>query len=51
VQGRFQELQLFKNLLANLPYRQVLVTSNHQQFHSISADDANRMVVASFVTA
>lgn len=51
VQGRFQELQLFKNLLANLPYRQVLVTSNHQQFHSISADEANRLVVAPFVTA
>ena len=45
LKGRFQELQLFKNLLANLPYRQVVVTENHRDYYTISATAQNKLVV------
>lgn len=45
LKGRFQELQLFKNLLANLEYRQVLVTTNHREYYTIEATADHRLVV------
>ena len=45
LKGRFQELQLFKNLLSNLPYRQVVVTDNHRDYYTISANAQNKLIV------
>lgn len=45
LKGRFQELQLFKNLLSNLEYRQVLVTTNHRDYFTIEATAQNQLVV------
>ncbi|GAA4014695.1 protein kinase [Hymenobacter fastidiosus] len=45
LKGRFLELQLFKNLLANLPYRQVLVTGDHRDYYTVEADPQNKIVV------
>ncbi|RTQ45464.1 serine/threonine protein kinase [Hymenobacter gummosus] len=45
LKGRSQELQLFKNLLANLDYRQVLVTSNHRDYHTIEATPQHKIIV------
>ena len=45
MKGRFLELQLFKNLLANMPYRQVLVTGDHRDYYTVEADPQNKIVV------
>jgi len=45
LKGRYLELQLFKNLLANLRYREVLVTSDHRDYYTVEADAQNKIVV------
>ena len=41
LQGYFLNLTIFKNALAHLPYREVLLTENDQQFYRVWADDQN----------
>jgi hypothetical protein len=41
VQGYFLNLTIFKNALAHLPYREVLLTENSQQFYRVWADEQN----------
>ena len=45
IYGRYIELIIFKNTLQHLPYRSVVVTENHHQFHRISADEDNHLVL------
>ena len=45
LRGRFIELQIFKNLLENKAYSEILVTSDHRKFNVISMDEGKRLVV------
>jgi eukaryotic-like serine/threonine-protein kinase len=45
LKGKFIELQIFKNMLANLPYREVLVTEDNKQFYSVRATEENNIVI------
>ena len=44
LQGRFIELQIFKNLLGNKVYKEILVTKNQKKFTIIRTDEQNRIV-------
>jgi hypothetical protein len=47
LRGKFVELQIFKNLLENKPYREVIVTRNNKEFFRISLENENRIVLSS----
>ena len=48
LQGRFIELQIFKNLLESKTYRQILVTKNNKKFHSITLNSDNTLSIEPF---
>lgn len=43
LRGRYIELQIFKNLLENLDYNEVLVTKDNIQFYRISKEQAGKL--------
>ena len=43
LKGKFIELIIFKNLLKNLDYQQVVVTQDNRTFYRISADEQNHL--------
>lgn len=45
LRGKFVELIIFKNLLENLSYNEVIVTNDNIEFHKISKGDANCLIV------
>jgi serine/threonine protein kinase len=52
LKGRFVEYSVFRNMLANLPYRKVVVTgsgynpgSSIENYVTIEADDQNRLII------
>lgn len=45
LKGRFIELQVFMNMLSNLPYREVVVTEDNKEYFSIKATDENKIVI------
>ncbi|HZH88543.1 MAG TPA: serine/threonine-protein kinase, partial [Chitinophagaceae bacterium] len=45
LKGRFVELVIFKNLLENLNYEEVIVTKDNIEFFKISKDDQSRLVI------
>lgn len=45
LRGKFVELIIFKNLLENLSYNEVIVTSDNIEFHKISKGEENRLIV------
>lgn len=45
LRGKFIELIIFKNLLENLTYKEVVVTSDNLEFYRISKDDQNRLYI------
>ncbi len=46
VQGYFLNLAIFKNALSHLPYREVLLTDDDQQFYRIWSDDEGTIHMA-----
>ena len=47
MRGRFIELQVFKNLLENKSYNEVLVTKNNKSFFVISLEQkTNKLTIA-----
>lgn len=48
LQGRFIELQIFKNLLESKTYSRILVTKNNKKFYSISIAPDNTLNVEPF---
>jgi len=46
LKGKFVELQIFKNLLENKPYREVIVTKNNKDFFRISLETGNKIVLS-----
>ena len=47
LRGKFVELQIFKNLLENEPYREVIITKNNKDFFKISLENANKIALSS----
>ena len=52
LKGRFVEYSVFRNMLANLPYRKVVVTGSGynpgtsiENYVTIEADDQNRLII------
>lgn len=45
LRGRFVELQIFKNLLENLEYKEVVVTEDNREFYKIKATKKQKIVV------
>ena len=45
LRGRFIELEIFKNLLSNLRYREVILTENHEEFYKVKADENNHLII------
>lgn len=45
LKGRFVELQIFKNLLENKPYREVVVTRDNREFFMIQYNDQKKLQV------
>jgi len=43
LRGRYIELQIFKNLLENLEYNEVLVTNDNIDYHRISKDNTGKI--------
>ncbi|MGF7036969.1 methylation-associated defense system protein kinase MAD6 [Mucilaginibacter lappiensis] len=43
IRGRFVELQIFKNLLENQEYKEVIVTSDNESFFSIKINDQYKL--------
>jgi hypothetical protein len=46
IQGYFLNLTIFKNALAHLPYREVLLTENDLQFYRVWLDDNDILRIA-----
>jgi len=46
LRGKFVELQIFKNLLENKPYREVIVTKNNRDFFKISLESENKIALS-----
>lgn len=47
LRGKFVELQIFKNLLENKPYKEVIVTKNNNDFFRISLENENKIALSS----
>jgi hypothetical protein len=45
IRGKFVELVIFKNLLKNLNYKEVVVTKDDTDYFSIKKDNQNRIVI------
>ena len=45
IRGRFVELIIFKNLLENLNYNEVVVTKDNRDFYRISKDEQSRLEI------
>lgn len=45
LRGKFIELIIFKNLLENLTYKEVVVTSDNLEFYRISKDEQSRLYI------
>lgn len=45
LRGKFIELVIFKNLLENLTYKEVVVTSDNLEFYRISKDEQSRLYI------
>lgn len=45
IRGKFVELVIFKNLLKNLTYKEVVVTKDDREYYSIKKDNQNRIVI------
>ncbi|WP_163380130.1 methylation-associated defense system protein kinase MAD6 [Cyclobacterium sp. SYSU L10401] len=45
LRGKFIELIIFKNLLENLSYNEVVVTSDNMEFYRISKDEESRLYI------
>ena len=45
LRGKFIELIIFKNLLENLTYKEVVVTSDNLEFYRISKDERSRLYI------
>jgi hypothetical protein len=45
IRGKFVELIIFKNLLKNLNYKEVVVTRDDADYFSIKKDNQNRIVI------
>ena len=45
IKGKFIELIIFKNLLENLTYNEVVVTKDNIDFYKISKDDQYRLYI------
>ncbi|MBC7913844.1 MAG: protein kinase [Pyrinomonadaceae bacterium] len=45
IRGRFVELQIFKNLLENQEYKEVIVTEDNESFYSIKIGDQNKLML------
>lgn len=45
LRGKFVELIIFKNLLENLNYREVVVTKDNREFYKISKDKESRLMI------
>jgi hypothetical protein len=43
LRGKFIELLIFKNLLENLSYKDVVVTKDNMEFFRISKDEQSRL--------
>ena len=46
LRGKFVELQIFKNLLENKPYKEVIVTKNNRDFFRISLEKDNKITLS-----
>lgn len=47
LQGKFIELQIFKNLLQSKTYKEILVTKNNRKFTAIKLDEKNHIYIES----
>ena len=45
IKGRFVELEIFKNLLKNLQFNEVVVSADNRDFYKIMADSQKRIVI------
>jgi hypothetical protein len=45
LRGKFVELIIFKNLLENLNYNEVVVTKDNMEFFRISKDEQSRLEI------
>lgn len=48
MQGRFIELQIFKNLLESQTYRKILVSKNNKKFFTVSLNSDNTLSIEQF---
>ena len=46
LRGKFVELHIFKNLLENKPYKEVIVTKNNKDFFKISLENENKIALS-----
>lgn len=45
LKGRFVELQIFKNLLENKPYKEVVVTRDNRELYMVSYNEINKLQI------
>lgn len=45
LKGRFVELQIFKNLLENKPYKEVVVTRDNRELYVVSYNETNKLQI------
>lgn len=45
LKGRFVELQIFKNLLENKPYKEVVVTRDNRELYMVSYNEDNKLQI------
>jgi eukaryotic-like serine/threonine-protein kinase len=45
LKGRFVELQIFKNLLENKPYKEVVVTRDNRELYMVSYNESNKLQI------
>lgn len=45
LKGRFVELQVFKNLLENKPYKEVVVTRDNRELYMVSFNETNKLQI------
>lgn len=50
LRGRYIELRIFKNLLENLTYNEVIVTKDNMEFFIISKNTNGKMAINKFET-
>ncbi len=45
MKGKFIELLVFKNLLENLNYNEIVVTPDNKEFFSVKKDNLNKITI------